>query len=39
MADSQIILSHSRDAGIVAITMGEQYPWAHTALMETGGWE
>ncbi|MET9507683.1 hypothetical protein ABZX62_04240 [Streptomyces flavidovirens] len=36
MADAQIILSHSREAGIVAMATGEQYPWAHAALNETG---
>ncbi|MFE5162958.1 hypothetical protein ACFRNT_31525 [Streptomyces sp. NPDC056697] len=36
MAEAQIILSHSRDSGIVAIASGEQYPWAHTALAESG---
>ncbi|MFD5478583.1 hypothetical protein [Streptomyces hawaiiensis] len=36
MAEAQIILSHSRQSGIVAIASGEQYPWAHTALAESG---
>lgn len=36
MADAQIILSQSRDTGIVAIASGDRYPWAHTALTETG---
>ncbi|KPC62657.1 hypothetical protein [Streptomyces chattanoogensis] len=36
MADAHIVLSHSRDAGIVAIAGGEQYRWAHTALEESG---
>ncbi|MGV9401673.1 hypothetical protein [Streptomyces sp. NPDC003667] len=36
MAEAQIILSHSRESGIVAIASGEQYPWAHTALAESG---
>jgi hypothetical protein len=36
VADAQIILAYSRDAGIVAIAGGEKYPWAHTALEETG---
>lgn len=36
MAEAQIILSHSRDSGLVAIASGEQYPWAHTALAESG---
>ncbi|MBT2509205.1 hypothetical protein J7I98_25640 [Streptomyces sp. ISL-98] len=36
MAKAQIILAYSRDAGIVAIAAGEQYPWAHTALEESG---
>ncbi|WP_186778981.1 hypothetical protein [Streptomyces salinarius] len=36
MAEAQIILSHSRESGIVAIAAGEQYPWAHTALAESG---
>ncbi|MCG0285418.1 hypothetical protein [Streptomyces sp. PSAA01] len=36
MAEAQIILSHSRDSGIVAIASGEQYPWAHTALAQSG---
>ncbi|MFD9817484.1 hypothetical protein [Streptomyces violascens] len=36
MADAQITLSYSRDAGIVAIASGERYPWAHTALEESG---
>ncbi|MFD7013919.1 hypothetical protein [Streptomyces sp. NPDC059928] len=36
MAEAQITLSYSRDVGIVAIASGEQYPWAHTALEETG---
>ncbi|MFJ6752180.1 hypothetical protein ACIQNI_28955 [Streptomyces sp. NPDC091266] len=36
MVEAQIILSHSRDSGIVAIASGEQYPWAHTALAESG---
>ncbi|MER0445786.1 hypothetical protein ABR738_14650 [Streptomyces sp. Edi4] len=36
MADARITLSYSRDAGIVAIASGEHYPWAHTALEETG---
>ncbi|MGX1115894.1 hypothetical protein RKD37_001257 [Streptomyces ambofaciens] len=35
MAEAQIILSHSRESGIVAIASGEQYPWAHTALTES----
>ncbi|MGQ4443686.1 hypothetical protein ACN6LI_001371 [Streptomyces violaceoruber] len=36
MADAHIVLAYSRDAGIVAIAGGEQYPWAHTALEESG---
>ncbi|MGQ4429976.1 hypothetical protein [Streptomyces sp. SAS_260] len=36
MSEAQIILSHSLDSGIVAIASGEQYPWAHTALAESG---
>ncbi|MGF0168480.1 hypothetical protein ACQRET_31380 [Streptomyces koyangensis] len=36
MAEAQIILSHSRESGIVAIASGEQYPWAHTALAKSG---
>ncbi|WP_446038066.1 hypothetical protein [Streptomyces sp. SID1121] len=36
MAEAQIVLSHSQDSGIVAIASGEQYPWAHTALAESG---
>lgn len=36
MAEAQIILSHSRESGIVAIASGEQYPWAQTALAESG---
>ncbi|WP_406227676.1 hypothetical protein [Streptomyces anthocyanicus] len=36
MAEAQIILSHSRKSGIVAIASGEQYPRAHTALTESG---
>ncbi|MFI9039819.1 hypothetical protein [Streptomyces sp. NPDC053726] len=36
MAEAQIILSHSRESGIVAVAAGEQYPWAHTALTESG---
>ncbi|MFC8857733.1 hypothetical protein ACFT5D_32280 [Streptomyces sp. NPDC057144] len=36
MAEAQIILSHSRESGIVAIASDEQYPWAHTALAESG---
>lgn len=36
MAEAQIILSHSRESGIVAIASGERYPWAHTALAESG---
>ncbi|MFF8447698.1 hypothetical protein ACF06Q_08355 [Streptomyces leeuwenhoekii] len=36
MADAQIVLSYSRDAGIVAIATGVQYRWAHTALEESG---
>jgi hypothetical protein len=36
MAEGQIILAHSRQSGIVAIASGEQYPWAHTALAESG---
>lgn len=36
MAEAQIILSHSRESGIVAITSGERYPLAHTALSESG---
>ncbi|CAL9611907.1 hypothetical protein [Streptomyces sp. enrichment culture] len=36
MSEAQIILSHSRKSGIVAIASGEQYPWAHTALAESG---
>ncbi|MEW1599416.1 hypothetical protein [Streptomyces sp. NPDC093808] len=36
MAEAQIVLSHSRESGIVAIATGEQYPWAHTALAESG---
>ncbi|MGQ4376485.1 hypothetical protein ACN6K9_006848 [Streptomyces sp. SAS_267] len=36
MAEAQIILSRSRDSGLVAIAAGERYPWAHTALAETG---
>ncbi|MFH9612836.1 hypothetical protein ACH4MM_03545 [Streptomyces pratensis] len=36
MADAQITLSYSRDAGIVAIASGEQYAWAQTTLKETG---
>ncbi|MCX5189779.1 hypothetical protein [Streptomyces sp. NBC_00268] len=35
MAEAQIILSHSRESGIVAIASGERYPWAHTALAES----
>ncbi|MGC5244259.1 MULTISPECIES: hypothetical protein [Streptomyces] len=33
MAEAQIILSHSRESGIAS---GEQAPWAHTALAESG---
>ncbi|WP_234328281.1 hypothetical protein [Streptomyces sp. NRRL S-37] len=36
MAEAQIVLSHSRGSGIVAIATGEQYPWAHTALAQSG---
>ncbi|MGQ5593998.1 hypothetical protein ACUJ8N_07220 [Streptomyces sp. ESR1.13] len=36
MAEAQIVLSHSRESGIVAIASDEQYPWAHTALAESG---
>ncbi|NIY65599.1 hypothetical protein [Streptomyces malaysiensis] len=36
MAEAQIILSRSRESRIVAIASGEQYPWAHTALAESG---
>ncbi|MFD8897088.1 hypothetical protein [Streptomyces ardesiacus] len=36
MAEAQIILSHSRESRIVAIASGEQHPWAHTALAESG---
>src|SRR5690606_32602380 len=36
MAEVQIVLSHSRGSGIVAIATGEQYPWAHTALAQSG---
>ncbi|MCP9213046.1 hypothetical protein [Streptomyces cucumeris] len=36
MAEAQIILSHSRESGIVAIASGERYPWANTALAESG---
>ncbi|MEU0844016.1 hypothetical protein ABZ370_31695 [Streptomyces sp. NPDC005962] len=36
MAEAQIVLSHSRESGIVAIASGERYPWAHTALAESG---
>ncbi|MFE9407425.1 hypothetical protein ACFYN0_01275 [Streptomyces sp. NPDC006704] len=36
MAEAQIILSHSRESGIVAVASGEQYPWAHAALAESG---
>ncbi|MEV6513926.1 hypothetical protein AB0M61_48510 [Streptomyces sp. NPDC051642] len=36
MAEAQIILAHSRESGIVAIASGEQYPWAHTVLAESG---
>nr|WP_145492047.1 MULTISPECIES: hypothetical protein [Streptomyces] len=36
MTEAQIILSHSRQSGIVAIASGEQYPWAHAALAESG---
>ncbi|MFG3151402.1 hypothetical protein ACGF7W_05070 [Streptomyces sp. NPDC048219] len=36
MAEAQIILSHSRESGIVAIASGEQYRWADTALAESG---
>ncbi|WP_405747174.1 hypothetical protein OG422_28995 [Streptomyces sp. NBC_01525] len=35
MADAQIFLSHSR-VGIVAIAVGERYPWARSALAESG---
>jgi hypothetical protein len=35
VAEAQIILSHSRESGIVAIASGERYPWAHTALAES----
>ncbi|MFJ6017267.1 hypothetical protein [Streptomyces sp. NPDC092952] len=36
MAEAQIVLSQSRESGIVAIASGEQYPWAHTALAKSG---
>ncbi|MFE9976506.1 hypothetical protein ACFYRD_38865 [Streptomyces hirsutus] len=36
MAEAQIVLSHSRESGIVAIATGEQYPGAHTALAQSG---
>ncbi|WP_055495475.1 hypothetical protein [Streptomyces sp. TP-A0356] len=36
MAEAQIILSYSRESGIVATASGERYPWAHTALAESG---
>ncbi|WP_432012639.1 hypothetical protein [Streptomyces cucumeris] len=36
MAEAKIVLSHSRESGIVAIASGERYPWAHTALAESG---
>ncbi|MFJ6071596.1 hypothetical protein ACIQFU_12270 [Streptomyces sp. NPDC093065] len=36
MAEAQIILSHSREFGIVGLASGEQYKWAHTALAESG---
>ncbi|MEU1376885.1 hypothetical protein ABZ442_24960 [Streptomyces triculaminicus] len=35
-APAQITLSFSRSAGIVAMTTGEKYPWAQTALESTG---
>ncbi|MBU5946472.1 hypothetical protein [Streptomyces sp. PAM3C] len=36
MAEAQIVLSHSRESEIVAVATGEQYPWAHTALAQSG---
>ncbi|MFJ4800825.1 hypothetical protein [Streptomyces murinus] len=36
MAEAQILLSHSRESGIVAVASGEQYRWAHTALAASG---
>ncbi|MEU9189228.1 hypothetical protein AB0D14_32730 [Streptomyces sp. NPDC048484] len=36
MAEAQIILSYSQESGIVAVASGERYPWAHTALAESG---
>ncbi|GAA2312803.1 hypothetical protein Scani_78540 [Streptomyces caniferus] len=36
MADAEIILTDSRHNGIVALASGEKYPWAHTALRESG---
>ncbi|MET8721425.1 hypothetical protein [Streptomyces misionensis] len=35
MAEAQIILSHGRESGIVAVASGERYQWAHTALAES----
>ncbi|KUO04605.1 hypothetical protein [Streptomyces caeruleatus] len=36
MAEAQIILAHSRESGLVAFAAGEQHPWAHTTLAESG---
>lgn len=36
MADAQIILTDSRHNGVVALASGEKYPWAQTALEESG---
>ncbi|MFC9504349.1 hypothetical protein [Streptomyces sp. NPDC057002] len=36
MAEAQIVLSHSRESGIVAAASGERLLWAHTALVESG---
>ena len=36
MADAHNNLTRSRDKGIVARASGEKYPWAHTALEQTG---
>ncbi|MFE0680548.1 hypothetical protein ACFW17_07060 [Streptomyces sp. NPDC058961] len=36
MAEAQIILSSSRESGVVAVASGEQYPLAYTALRECG---
>ncbi|MFI0711330.1 hypothetical protein ACH4SK_11850 [Streptomyces inhibens] len=36
MADAQIILTDSRHHGVVALASGEKYPWAQSALEESG---